>query len=100
VKNKDGKKLKEEGMTQVLSHTPESWKEAAYEVALDCLDKKGEFVGEDIINAIGMPPNHHNAIGATVNSITKRLGLKKIRRVKATRPEQHAREVAVWAYDI
>lgn len=92
----EGERQRDEGTQRVLAHTPEGWRAAALLEARRCLTDHGSFTSQDIINAIGMPPNHPNAVGAMVRSIACELGLRKGARIKSPRVTCHAAEIAIW----
>ena len=70
-----GEWLRDQGITQVLEHTPDSWVTAFEEKAASLLWNQGSFTAEEVVSRIGPPPNHLNAIGAVFRAYARRTDL-------------------------
>jgi hypothetical protein len=80
----------------VRSHTPSEYQDAFEAAVAEFVSKGQDFTSEDVTAIVGMPPNNPNAVGALTRSSAIRYGCVKVSRTKATRPGQHASEIAVW----
>lgn len=90
-----GEWLRDQGLRQVLEHTPESWVEAFEYDACKLLGSQGSFTAEEVVSRIGPPPNHLNAIGAVCRAYARRNDLVGSYE-KATNPAAHARVIVRW----
>jgi len=90
-----GEWLRDQGLQQVLQHTPESWVDAFEGRASDLLAINGSFTAEEVVAFIGPPPNHINAVGAACRGYAKRNKLIGSYE-KATNPCAHARVIMRW----
>ncbi len=90
--------LRDQGLKQVLKHTPESWVDAFEGRACDLLFAHGSFTAEEVVAFIGLPPNHINAVGAVCRTYAKRNKLVGSYE-KATNPAAHARAIMRWRED-
>jgi len=90
-----GEWLRDQGLQQVLQHTPESWVDAFEGRASELLEFNGSFTAEEVVGSIGQPPNHLNAIGAACRAYAKRNRLVGSYE-KATNPAAHARVIVRW----
>ena len=93
-----GEWLRDQGLQQVLQHTPESWVDAFEGRASDLLFAHGSFTAEEVVAFIGPPPNHINAVGAVCRTYAKRNKLIGSYE-KATNPAAHARAIMRWRED-
>jgi len=91
-----GKELKEAGIEQVDSNTPEQWKIDADSVIMSMASSGREFTAEDVRCFVGDPPNHPNAFGARFNSASKAGIIKRVGYKQASRNSAHARVIAVY----
>jgi hypothetical protein len=87
---------KAQGQKQVLDNTHEAWQEACrrwvYSQPLG-----HEYVTDDMIDAVGRPPGHHNAIGAMMTSMAKAgLHVKTGRMAQGRNPRRNSGESHVW----
>jgi hypothetical protein len=92
----EGERLRDEAMTKVTDHAEVDYKDRFAQVVRDFVSQRREFTSEDVTARIGMPTTHPNAVGALTRSCAIRYGYRKVGRVKATRTNQHATEIAVW----
>ena len=90
-----GEWLRDQGITQVLEHTPDSWVTAFEEKAASLMWTQGSFTAEEVVSQIGPPPNHLNAIGAVCRAYARRNDLVGSYE-KATNPAAHARVIVRW----
>ena len=90
-----GEWLRDQGITQVIEHTPDSWVEAFEEKAASLMWTQGSFTAEEVVSRIGPPPNHLNAIGAVCRAYARRNDLVGSYE-KATNPAAHARVIVRW----
>ena len=90
-----GEWLRDQGITQVLEHTPDSWVTAFEEKAASLLWNQGSFTAEEVVGQIGPPPNHLNAIGAVCRAYARRNDLIGSYE-KALNPAAHARVIVRW----
>ena len=91
-----GEFLKADGCEVVLAHNPD-YKSRFFAVARRLLADQGQVTSDLVIEAIGMPAGHPNAVGACMRAFAKANGLVVENYVKSTRPSCHAAIVAVWA---
>jgi hypothetical protein len=90
-----GEWLRDQGLTHILEHTPDSWVEAFEENAGRLLRTQGSFTAEEVVAHIGPPPNHVNAIGAVCRAYARRNDLVGSYE-KATNSAAHARVIDRW----
>lgn len=87
---------KASGQALVLSHTPDEYAEAFMEMIYDYA-RGHEFVVYDITDVVGLPPNHHNTVGALMSSAAKAGLIEQVgKRVKAKRTSRHSGMLEVW----
>lgn len=94
-----GEQLKSAGTTQVLNHNDE-YKDKFFAEANWLLRMQGTVTAEEVVDRIGMPKGHVNAIGAAMRAFAKQNKLVVICYRKAAHPLAHARMLAVWAKPI
>jgi hypothetical protein len=91
-----GEWLRDQGLQQVIEHTPDSWISAFECKAASLLISQGSFTAEEVVTVIGKPPNHINAVGAACRSFVRRNNLVGSYE-KATNPAAHARVIVRWS---
>jgi hypothetical protein len=95
----EGRELRDEGISQVLSHN-ENWLERCVEIASQYAVRTPRFTGEDIrlyCTAIAGYPKHPNAWGGLVNALIKRGVIEETGEYTPMRdPNSHARRTAVY----
>jgi len=90
----ESKRRKSEGLKLVEGHTESDYK-ASFEQA--ALSFARPFTADDVISLIGLPDNHHNAVGAMFSGMAKRgLICKTGRYLPASRVASRARMLAEW----
>jgi hypothetical protein len=92
----NGDEAKQRGIDRVLIHTPDAYKLA---FAGSVVSKPHGFrlTSEDVIDEVGMPPNHPNAVGANMNALVRRGYLRATHtQVKAERTRSHSAKLEVW----
>jgi hypothetical protein len=90
-----GEALKEAGCARVLANTPEEWKSRFNTVALKLLNRYKSVTAEQVVEQIGNPPGHINAIGATMRAFAKEHKLTSTP-VKSKHTKAHGRFVMRW----
>lgn len=87
--------LKAEGQALVLEHEEETWKHAAA-LEIEALAAIGQpFTAEDVAALVGRP-TRPNAMGAAMSAAVRRGQIRRVGYRTATRPDAHARVIAVW----
>lgn len=91
-----GDQEKAAGQALVMSHTPDEYAEAFYE-EIETRSRGQEIVCYDITDVVGLPPNHHNTVGALMTSAAAAGLIEKTgKRVKSTRTIRHSGMLEVW----
>lgn len=90
-----GRELKDKGIAQVDSHTPEDYKEE-FKAKVLSLPFGRLFTSDDIIELVGMPPNHVNSIGALMHGLSKRNFIRHSSYTTSKRESRHAAVIRVW----
>ena len=95
-----GEQRRDHGIKIVLDHTTEEYKRK-FTTAYRWIVRSGQpFTSEDIISVVGMPPNHHNTVGALMSGLVRadlRSGaIEYIGHVKKTVAASHARKVSQY----
>ena len=81
-------------VAELSVHT--SWRLAA-EATIVRLARSGvEFTSDDIHEAVGDPPAHHNAIGGLFIAASRRREIEAVGYRQSTRPVANARPVRLW----
>lgn len=93
----EGERRRDVGMARAWYATPDAWA-AGFERALVALLKSGRtrVTSEDIVQRIGLPPGHPNAVGAVMRACAVRHNLRNVGTVKASRVARHAGRITVW----
>lgn len=94
-----GEDLRNQGIAQVLSHTPEAWKAEALKKIQERARRKGEFNFDDIRSQIPELPDycHHNAIGGIMSAaLSKKIIVYQGRVQRTSRTKGHARVVKLY----
>lgn len=96
----NAEQARDAGIQRVLHHTPEAYAKAFHRRFLDLMHTYRPFTSEDIVNVVGQPPNHHNAIGALMNTCVraaKKEGLIVATGWKAANHDKgHARAIRIY----
>jgi hypothetical protein len=90
-----GRSAKDAGISLVLSHTPTSYMDSVVET-IRSMPSGLIFTSEDVRDSCGDPPNHINAIGASINRCIKFGLMKRVGFQKAERTKAHARIIAIY----
>lgn len=91
----EGNRLRDQGIAQVDSHTPEAWK-TSMDTAISTYAKTGQsFTAEDVREIAGEPPTP-NAMGARFLAAIQRGIIRKVGYRSARRSSAHARAIAVY----
>lgn len=90
-----GEELRERGILQVNTNTPEDWKEQTDAIISWLASNKVEFTAEDVRPWVGEPP-HPNAWGARFAAAVKAGVIRHLCYRKAKRASAHARVLAVY----
>lgn len=93
-KEDEGEKLKEAGIAKVLQATPGDWKED-FESAVRQRMVGGDFIIEEVIAVIGLPPSR-NAVGAATSGLAKQGIIECVGFTSAHRASRHGGVVRVW----
>lgn len=91
----EGTRLRDQGIAQVESHTPEEWKRMVQHCIRTLAKTAQEFTAEDVLEIVGRPANP-NAIGAQFMSALRNHIIMKVGYRTARRKERHAGMVAVY----
>ena len=91
-----GRQKRDEGMTLVLSHVPESYRCEFIATAQMLATKPASFTSEDITGIVGDPPNSKNTIGALTAECVKMGFMQNIGHVQAKRPSRHAAVIGLY----
>lgn len=95
-----GEQRRDTGMAQVISSTPEEYRQAFTAEYYRVMNSGQPFTSEDITRVVGMPPNHQNAVGAIFGSLNSALvkegRVQYLRHVKAERANQNATKIGLY----
>ncbi len=91
----EGRALKAAGISRVESHTPDDYKEKFKQTVLN-LPVGHLFTSDDVLAAVGLPPNHLNAVGALMSGLAKSNMIEKVSYVQSKRESRHAAEIKLW----
>lgn len=95
ILNLEGNRMRDQGIAQVDSHTPEAWK-TSMDTAISTYAKTGRtFTAEDVREIAGEPPTP-NAMGARFLQAMKRGIISKVGYRSAHRSSAHGRAIAVY----
>lgn len=90
-----GEYLRDQGIKKVIDNN-ESYKERFHAAAAEILAENGTVTSLDVVDRIGMPSGHANAVGASMRSFASKNKLRVSQYIKSERPSCHAAVIAVW----
>jgi len=90
-----GSQLRDKGIAKVLSHN-EEWREKFFTAARNILQHSDTITAEDVVDVIGMPSGHCNAVGGAMRAFAIRDGLVNKGYVKSRKPSRHSAVVGAW----
>lgn len=91
-----GERLRDSGAKTVLEHAGEAWRNEFNAAADELLASRGRLTSDDVVQVVGLPPNHPNAIGAAMRSWARTKGLRVVGYNKSQKTSRHAAIVAIW----
>lgn len=97
---KRGEELRDEGMELVLEHQSKEWKQM-FTTCYHAMVRSGRtFTSEDIVNLVGPPPGHPNAVGAIFSALVKpdldSGAVDYLGHVKTKNPKSHASRIGQY----
>lgn len=90
-----GEQLRDKGVKKVLSNN-QDWKDSFNKAAGEILKDKGQVDAESVLDVVGFPNGHRNAVGAAMRVFAMKNKLHKASYVKCERPSRHAAVIAIW----
>lgn len=87
---------RDRGGNQAVNAVHSHWRVAAEEAIRRLADTGREFTAEDVVDRIGPPPGHHNALGGAFIGASKRGEIHAVGYRQSTRRSAHARVIRVW----
>jgi len=92
----EGERRRDEGHEAVID--PEAEWVRNFEATLASLIRRGRkrITSSDVLEHVGLPPGHRNAVGAIMRACAVRHNLRNIGTIKSARVARHAGRITVW----
>ena len=91
----EGRRLRDEGMTQAEKAESDTWLGLAGSVALELAWSSRPFSIDDITDRVG-PPVHPNATGSVLMSLSRRGLIERVGFTESRHPQRHAHRNPLW----